>query len=120
MGSVKQIVRDQRGVVESALVLIPLILLFLVTLELIAAVNFRNVDASFAQSDASVRAITGSLYPRDEIVTLATRDSKRDLRIMISHRSRSLPGFGGGYSWFSGSGSFSTDAVGIAFLEENP
>lgn len=120
MGFVKKIKQDQRGVVESALVLIPLLLLFLVTLELIAALNFRNIDASLVQSDASIRAITGAFYPSDEIVTLATRNSQRDLRIVVAHRSRLLPGFGSGLSWLSNLGPFATDAVGVAIMEENP
>lgn len=120
MGFAKSLVQDERGVVESALVMIPLVLLFLITLELIAAVNFRNIDASFAQSDASINAITGSLNPSDEVVTLATRNSGKALRIVIARRSRSLPSFGSDLPWVSNSSPYWTDGVGIAIMEEHP
>lgn len=120
MGFVKRLERDERGVVESSLVMIPLILLFLITMELVAAVNFRNVDASLAQNDASIHAITGSFSSHDEVVTLAIRNSKKRLRMVISHRSRPLFGIASHLSPVSNRGYFSTDAVGIAVVEENP
>ncbi len=120
MGFVKRLERDERGVVESSLVMIPLVLLFLVTMELIVVVNFRNIDASFAQNDASTHAITGSFNSHDEVVTLAIRNSSKRLHMVISHRSRPLFGFVSHLSSLSNTGHFSTDAVGIAVVEENP
>lgn len=120
MGFVKRLERDERGVVESSLVMIPLVLLFLITMELTAVVNFRNIDASFAQSEASARAITGLLSPSDEVVILGTSNSRKSLRMLISHRGRPLLGFSGPLPLISNSGSYSTDVVGIAVMEENP
>ena len=120
MGFAKRIERNERGVAESSLVMIPLVLLFLITVELVAAVNFRNIDASLAQSDASISAITGSFNSSDEIVTLAQRNSRKSMRIVIARRSRPLPGFGTHFLLTSNSGFYSTNAVGIAVMEENP
>ncbi|MFA5918631.1 MAG: hypothetical protein WC800_03725 [Candidatus Nanopelagicaceae bacterium] len=120
MGFARKLVHDERGVVESSLVMIPLILLFLITMELVAAVNFRNIDASFAQSEASARAITGLLSPSDEIAILGTRNSGKSLRMLISHRGRPLLGFSGPLPLVSNSDFYSTDVVGIAVMEENP
>ncbi|HUW88747.1 MAG TPA: hypothetical protein VMW30_10320 [Candidatus Paceibacterota bacterium] len=120
MAFAKRLVHDERGVVESSLVMIPLVLLFLITMELVAAVNFRNIDAAFAQSEASVRAITGLLSPSDEVVILGTSSSSKSLRMVISHRRRPLLGFSGNFPLVSNSDSYSTDAVGIAVMEENP
>ena len=44
--------RQEHGNVESSLVLIPLIFLFLIAVELIVATNLRNSEFSLAQSDA--------------------------------------------------------------------
>lgn len=120
MGSVKKLERDERGVVESSLVMIPLVALFLITMELVVAVNFRNIDASFAQSDASIRAITHSFNSSDEVVLLATRNSGRGLRMVISHRSRPLLGFSSHLPLTSSPGFYATDGVGLAVIEENP
>lgn len=120
MGSAKRLEHDERGVVESSLVMIPLVVLFLITLELVAAVNFRNIDASFAQSDASIRAITGSFNSSDEVVVLATRRSGKGLRMVISRRSRPLLGFSSHLPFTSSSSFYSTDGVGVAVIEENP
>lgn len=120
MGFVKRLERDESGVVESALVMVPLVVLFLITLGLVVAVNFRNIDASFAQSDASIHAITGTFNSSDEVVVLATRNSGKSLRMVISHRSRPLFGLGGHLPLAASSEFYSTDAVGIAVIEENP
>ena len=49
-------IKDERGSVESALVMIPLITLFLITLQLIVTVNFRNLDLTTVQNRASAQA----------------------------------------------------------------
>ena len=120
MGFVKRFGHDEKGVLESSLVMIPLVLLFLITMGLVAAVNLRNIDASLAQSDASVSAITGSLNSSDEIVTLTRPGSRKGMRIVIARRSRPIPGFGTHLLLTSNLRFYSTDAVGIAVMEENP
>ena len=69
-----KILRQDRGNVESSLVLIPLIFLFLIAVELIVATNLRNSDFSLAQSDASSRAISGVLNSSDQVIELNSPD----------------------------------------------
>ena len=83
--------RQDRGNVESSLVLIPLIFLFLIAVELIVATNLRNSDFSLAQSDASSRAISGVLNSSDQVIELNSPDSFSHMKLLISHRNHSLP-----------------------------
>jgi hypothetical protein len=86
-----KILRQDRGNVESSLVLIPLIFLFLIAVELIVATNLRNSDFSLAQSDASSRAISGVLNRSDQVIELNSPDSFTHMKLLISHRKHSLP-----------------------------
>ena len=79
------------GNVESALVLIPLLILFMIAIELIVATNLRNSDFAFAQADASRRAISGEIYSSDQVIELDSPDPFAHMRILISHRKQSLP-----------------------------
>lgn len=91
MGFAKRIWHGQEGVVESALVIIPLLALFLITVELIVAVNFRNLDLTFAQSAASSEAISSVVPGTDEIISFSSPNSFDELRLVVTHRSRLLP-----------------------------
>ncbi len=112
--------RDQKGVVESTLVMIPLVALFLITLELIAAVNYRNIDSSLAQSDASTRAITTSPEATDEVVTFSPGNTGETLRLVVVRRHRSLPTFLSYLPMISGIRRHSTEVVGVAVVEREP
>jgi len=83
--------RQERGNVESSLVLIPLIFLFLIAVELIVATNLRNSDFSLAQSDASSRAISGVLTSSDQVIELNSPDSFTHMKLLITRRRHSLP-----------------------------
>lgn len=61
MAFVKKFWRSQEGVVESTLVAIPLMVLFLIAAGLIIAVNYRNLDSAYAQTDATSGAIRKSV-----------------------------------------------------------
>ncbi len=83
--------RQEHGNVESSLVLVPLVFLFLIAVELIVATNLRNSDFSLAQSDASSRAISGVLSSTDQVIDLNSPDSFTHMKLLITHRKRSLP-----------------------------
>ena len=116
----KRVGRDQKGVVESTLVMIPLVALFLITLELIVAVNYRNIDSSFAQSDASMRAIANSPEAGDEVVTFSPDNEGNTLRLLVVRRHRTLPTFISRLPMISGIQRHSTEAVGVAVVEREP
>ena len=82
---------DEDGNVESSLVLIPLLVLFLIAIELVVATNLRNSDFALAQGDASRRAISGQLLSSDQVIELDSPDSFAHMKLLISHRNHSLP-----------------------------
>ncbi|MBI3428970.1 MAG: hypothetical protein HY050_02710 [Actinobacteria bacterium] len=105
---------------ESTLVIIPLVALFLITLELIVAVNYRNIDTSFAQSDASTRAITASPGANDEVLTLSPGRTGETLQLVVVRRRRTLPSFISRLPMISGIRRHSTETVGVAVVEREP
>lgn len=113
------LVKKDDGNVESAMVLIPLLVLFLIGFELIIATNLRNTDAAIAQGDASKRAISGEIHASDEIIELASPDRFSHIRVLISHRRTSLPQLIPGLIAALG-GAASTDVKGAAIMEPSP
>ena len=83
--------KDERGSVESAMVIIPLLVLFLLGAQLIVATNMRTIDVALTQSQASERAITGVLYASDEVIDLNSADAFEKIRILVTHKSRAIP-----------------------------
>ena len=83
--------RQEDGNVESSLVLIPLLILFLIAVELIVATNLRNSDFALAQSDASSRAISGIVTSSDQVIELSSPDSFTYMKLLITRRKHSLP-----------------------------
>ncbi len=110
------ILKDEDGNVESALVLIPLLILFLIGIELIIATNLRNGDVAIAQGEASRRAISGQIYGSDEVVELSSPDRFAHIRLLITHRQTTLPQIIPGLIALMG-GSPSTDVKGAAIME---
>ena len=108
--------RRDDGNVESAMVLIPLLILFLIGIELIIATNLRNTDAALAQGDASRRAISGQVYSTDEVIHLDSPDPFARIKILITHRRTTLPQVVPGLIALMG-GSPSTDVKGAAIME---
>jgi hypothetical protein len=104
------------GNVESAMVLIPLLILFMIGIELIAATNLRNGDAAIAQGDASRRAISGEVSSQDEVIELYSPDKFAHIRVLITHRRTTVPQLIPGLiALFNGSPS--TDVKGAAIME---
>ena len=108
--------RKDDGNVESAMVLIPLLILFLIGIQLIIATNLRNVDAALAQGDASRRAISGEVYSTDEVIELDSPDRFASIKILITHRRTTVPQIVPGLIALMG-GSPSTDVKGTAIME---
>ena len=107
-------VRQEDGNVQSALVLIPMLILFLIGVQLIVATNIRNTDLALAQGDASARAISHQFRTGDEIVDVGGRIQK--IQVLISHRTNTLPQLVPGLVSLMG-GNPATDVVGIAVIE---
>jgi hypothetical protein len=84
-------IKDESGSVESALVLIPLLILFLVTMQIGVALNFRSIDRAFAQSQASERAISGQFVSGDKLIEVNPFGAFNTLGILITKKVSSIP-----------------------------
>lgn len=113
----KKLWHDQEGVVESTLVVIPLMVLFLIAVELIVAVNYRNLDLTYAQSAASSEAISGVVANSDEVISLTSTNSFDELRLVVAHRRRLLPRLLPTLPFFGSEPTLSTAVSGVAVME---
>ena len=116
MPNIFNFVKKDDGNVESAMVLIPLLILFLIGIELIIATNLRNANTALAQGEASRRAISGEIYANDEVIELNSPDRFSHIRVLITHRRTTLPDIVPGLVGLLG-GSRSTDVNGAAIME---
>jgi hypothetical protein len=108
--------KQESGNVESSLVLIPLIILFLIAIEIIVATNLRNSDFALAQSDASTRAISGVVSSSDQVIELSSPDSFTHMKLLITHRRHTLPQLVPGLVAFLG-GNAIVEVNGAAIME---
>lgn len=106
--------RKQDGNVESALVLVPMLILFLIGVQLIVATNIRNIEMALAQGDASARAISQQYQSGDEVIEVGGRLEK--IHLLITHRIHMLPQVVPGLAALMG-GNPVSDVVGIAAIE---
>ena len=109
-----QYLQKEDGNVESALVLIPMLILFLIGVQLIVATNIRNTEMALAQGEASARAISHRYQLGDEVLEVGGRIEK--IQILITHRVDTLPQMVPGLVALMG-GNPVSDVVGIAVIE---
>jgi hypothetical protein len=102
------------GNVESALVLIPMLFLFLIGAQVISTTNLRNADLAMAQGEAAERAISQEFHGDDEIVEIGGGVEK--IRVLITHRSHSVLQLVPGLIEIFG-GAPKTQVVGISVIE---
>jgi len=112
-------VQNESGSVESALVLIPLLILFLVTMQIGVAINFRNIDRTFAQSEASERAISGQFTSADQVMEVNPFGTFNTLGILITRKVSSIPILIPFFGSFINR-SHRSDVTGIAVVETLP
>ena len=109
-----KLVTKEEGNVESALVLIPMLVLFLIGVQIIVATNIRNADLALAQGDAAARAISHQYQSGDELLQVGGRIEK--IQLLVTHRAHTLPQLVPGLVELMG-GAPATDVVGIAVIE---
>ena len=83
-------VRPTRGSAESAMVLLPLLVLFLVGMQISIAVHDRNIQKISAQDEASKRAISGSFEYGDEFVHIESSGDGQNLDLVIVRKVKNL------------------------------
>lgn len=114
--SLGRFVKEEEGSVESSLVLIPLLSLFLIAAQLTVVIHGRNMEKISAQDEASVRAISGEFSDSDTYLSIYSADPHHNLDLLVTHRERSLPAIFPGLSRLMG-GDPKTDVSGIAIIE---
>lgn len=109
-------IKDDRGNVESSLVLIPLLFLFLIGIQLILAIGMRDADSLIASDQASTRAISGNFSQSDREEKLKSPDRFSNLTLLITEQSRKIPQLVPGLAALLGR-DLETDGRGIAVIE---
>jgi hypothetical protein len=91
---------DERGNVESAMVLVPFLILFLAGTQLASSAYLRNSERMSAQDEATTRAISGDFKSEDEFIHIDSSGDGQSLDLLITRRTRSIadlvPNFLGG------------------------
>lgn len=90
-GGIWGFVKNEQGNVESSLVLIPLLILFLITTQLTIAIHTRNMSRVSAQDSASVEGISGNFSSSDTFIHINSPDPNQNLDLVITHKSGILP-----------------------------
>lgn len=111
-------VKEERGNVESALVLVPLLILFLIGMQISLAIHTRNLSRIEAQNNASVRAISGEFAEGDSFIHIESSGDNRGLDLLVARKESTLlnllPGF-----LMGSSSSGIIDVGGIAVVENS-
>ena len=113
---IRNFLRDESGNVESAMVLIPLIFLFLCCLQIISAIYVRNSEQTEVQSQASTRAISGTYLSTDSIINIPSSNRFEDQQILIVSKSREVPVLIPGLGKFLGR-KLQSNVTGVAVIE---
>ena len=119
MYSLRRFIASERGSAESAMVLIPLLFLFLCGAQLTSTVFIRNFELAKVQSEASTRAISNQLQSSDSIIEVDTPDRFQKLRLLVVKKQRNLPIIVHGLATFFG-GSLKSEVTGISVMEFLP
>lgn len=91
LGRIRKIIQSEAGSTESAMVLIPLLTLFLVASQLTIAIHGRNMAKISAQDAASQRAISGKFQESDTYLHIYSPDPSHNLDLVVSHEQSFLP-----------------------------
>ena len=119
MRSLKRFIASERGSAESAMVLIPLLFLFLCGAQLTSTVFIRNFEFAKVQSEASTRSISNELQSSDSVIEIDTPDRFQKLRLLVVRKQRDLPIMVPGLASFLG-GSLKSEVTGISVMEVVP
>lgn len=93
MRTVLNFLRSSRGSAESAMILVPLMLLFLIGIQISVAAHARNLAKISAQDEASKRAISGNFAKGDQFIHIDASGDGQNLDLLIVHRESGLIDF---------------------------
>lgn len=86
----REFLKNERGSVESALVIVPTIVLFLIGTQIAYSAHTRNITKISAQDQASVRAISGEFLGSDEFIHIDSSGDGQNLDLLITRKKISL------------------------------
>lgn len=89
--SLKKIIFSEEGNIESSLVLVPLLTVFLIATQISVAIHARNIAKIHTQDEASKRAISGEFSESDRFMSIYSPDRNQNLDLVISHRRSLIP-----------------------------
>jgi hypothetical protein len=116
VSTIKSLILSEKGNTESALVLIPLLTIFLVASQITIAIHGRNMTKISAQDGASTRAISGDFDETDTFLHIESPDPHQNLDLLISHKKGLLPHIVPGLEKIMGSEK-EIDVTGVAIVE---
>ena len=114
--SARRLLRDESGNSESALVLIPLLSLFLIISQMSIAIHARNIAKFSVQDQASSRALSGVFADSDTFLHIYSPDEQQHLDLVISHARKSFVSVFPGLQDVMGRVT-NVDVTGIAVIE---
>jgi hypothetical protein len=115
----RSFLKNEKGSAESAMVLIPVIFLFLCSMQLVIAVYYRNIELGDVQSQASTRAISGEVVKGDVFIGIPSPDRFQDLKLLIVKKRQDIPTLVPVFGNFLGH-RLESDVTGIAVIESQP
>lgn len=115
----RKFLASERGNVESAMVLIPLLFLFLCGMQLTSTIFIRNMEISKVQSEASTRAISHQIKGEDLVIPIQSRNPWANQKILVVKRDREIPIIVPGLSRILG-GRLNSSVKGVAVMEQLP
>mgnify|MGYP003331833083 CR=1 FL=1 len=89
--SLRKIIFSEEGNIESSLVLVPLLTVFLIATQISVAIHARNIAKIHTQDEASKRAISGEFSESDRFMSIYSPDRNQNLDLVISHRRSPIP-----------------------------
>jgi len=113
---VQYFLHDKSGNSESALVLIPLLSLFLIISQMSITIHARNIAKVRVQDEASSRALTGMFAESDTFLHIYSPDKQQNLDLVISHARTSIVSVFPGLQNAMGRNA-KIDVTGIAIVE---
>ena len=108
--SLKKFIFSEEGNIESSLVLVPLLTVFLIVTQISVAIHARNIAIVHTQDEASKRAISGEFSESDRFISIYSPDRNQNLDLVISHKRSLIPRILDSYR--------ELEAVGIAVVED--
>ena len=107
---------DERGSAEASMVLVPLIILFLIGIQLSLSTHSRNLAKMKAQDQASVRAISGHFLDSDSFLHIDSSGDGQNLDLIVTRKAVSIPNLLAGGLGVASSPR-SVDVEGLAIVE---